>query len=295
MTLGELLNLIEKRLSEVSPSWKAEARTIICHVLNVETLDLVLSRDKMVTEAQLSQVEEMIRLRIGRYPLQYSLSKQDFYGLEFYVDSNVLIPRPETEILVEFVIGEAKRMHKGQTGRILDIGVGSGAIVVSLAHHLSHFRFVACDIDFGALAVAKRNGEKHGLNERITWIQSDLFANIDRKSTFDIIVSNPPYIPISDLANLEPEVSNHEPHLALFAGEDGLDFYRRIIPEALVFLTDGGLLAFEAGHDQHMAVEALFKEHGYIDVGHFNDLNGIPRFIYGKKHQVEGDIRCLKD
>lgn len=283
MTLGKLLGNVEKKLSEVSPSWKAEARTIICHVLKIEPLDLVLSRDKIVSEAEVLHVEETVQSRLRRYPLQYSLAKQDFYGLEFYVDANVLIPRPETEVLVDHVIEEAKRMRLDESSRILEIGVGSGAIVVALATWLKRVRFVASDIDQQALEVAKRNGLAHGVSERIDWIQSDLFEAIDRTMTFDIIVSNPPYIPDSDSKTLEPEVLNHEPHLALFGGEDGLDFYRRIIPKAADFLTAGGLLVFEAGHDQHDKVEALFKTHGYIEVGHFNDLNGIPRFIHGKK------------
>lgn len=283
MTLGELLGNAEKKLSEVSPSWKAEARTIICHVLKIEPLDLVLSRDRIVLEAERVSVEEKIQTRINRYPLQYSLATQDFYGLAFYVDSNVLIPRPETEVLVAYVIDEAKLLNLDQPGLILDIGAGSGAIVVALAKYLKTFRFVASDIDSGALEVAKRNGESHGVGNRINWIQSDLFENIDRALKFDIIVSNPPYIPASDSIALEPEVINHEPHLALFAGVDGLDFYRRIIPEASDYLKEGGLLAFEAGHNQHLTIEALFKTHGYTEVGHFNDLNGIPRFIHGKK------------
>lgn len=288
MKLGELLIHVEGQLSEVSPSWKAEARTIVCHVLGIEPIDLVLSRDRHMTEFEIDQITVTVKARLERVPLQYTLAKQDFYGLEFHVDDNVLIPRPETEILVEFVIDAAKQIVKGEKGRILDIGVGSGAIVIALATRLETFEFVGCDIDEGALSVARQNGVKHGVDDRIEWIQSDLFKRLPSGKPFDLIVSNPPYIPDSDKAGLEPEVVDHEPHLALFGGLDGLDFYRRIIPEAQPYLAPGGMVAFEAGHDQYLAIEELFKTYGYVEIGHFEDLAGIPRFIYGRKAPIGG-------
>lgn len=288
MKLGELLIHVEELLYDVSPSWKAEARTIICHVLGIEPIDLVLSRDRHVTDPEVDKIMTTIKARINRVPLQYTLAKQDFFGLELYVDDNVLIPRPETEMLVEFVVDSARRIVKGEKGRILDIGVGSGAIVIALATRLQTFEFVGCDIDEGALSVAKRNGVKHGVNDRIQWIKSDLFERLPSGKMFDLIVSNPPYIPESDKLGLEPEVVDHEPHLALFGGPDGLDFYRRIIPEALPYLVPGGMVAFEAGHDQYLAIEALFKTYGYVEIGHFEDLARIPRFIYGRKAPIGG-------
>jgi release factor glutamine methyltransferase len=167
------------------------------------------------------------------------------------------------------------------------MGVGSGAIAITLAVKGKGYEIVGSDVDVFALEVAKANGIHHGVDSKIKWIQSDLFANLEN-DFFDVIVSNPPYIPKRDLAELEPEVLDYEPHLALFAERDGLDFYCKIIPKALDHLVPGGLLAFEAGHDQNEAIQALFLKHGYVEVDSFSDLNGIPRFIHGKKAPIGG-------
>lgn len=288
MTLGELINHVELKLALVTPSWKAEARTIICHILGITPLDLVIERTKQVNASDIDKVMSIVEARQKRVPLQYSLTYQHFYGLDFHVDEHVLIPRPETEVLVEYVIDQAKQIKGGQEGRILDIGVGSGAIVIALAAHLENYVFVGSDIDADTLSVAEQNAIVHGVSDRIKWIRSDLFENLAHDEKFDMIVSNPPYIPESDKAGLEPEVVDYEPHLALFGGADGLDFYRRIIPEALPYLSDGGMVVFEAGHDQFLEIEDMFKANGYVDVGHFEDLAGIPRFIYGKKAPIGG-------
>ncbi len=283
-TLLEILKKIEEQLSSVTNSWHVEARMILCHVLKCEPIDLIFLKSKELTIDEVSQIQELVDQRLSRYPLQYSLGVQNFYGLDFNVNASVLIPRPETECLVAFLVDYAK----GKSGKLLDIGVGSGAIAISLATKLPNFTVVGVDISEEALIVSKLNGEKHGVIDRISWIKSDLFDAI-KGERFDIIVSNPPYIPLSDAAGLEPEVLVHEPHIALFGGLDGLDFYRRIIPEAIEHLNDYGLLAFEAGHDQCEAIKALFKDSGYVEVNHFSDLNDIPRFVYGKRHHLEGD------
>lgn len=282
-TVHEILITIEKQLSTVTDSWHVEARMILCHVLKCEPIDLVFLKSKMMNTDDISQIQKLVEQRLRRYPLQYSLGLQNFYGLDFNVNESVLIPRPETECLVDYLIGYAK----DKCGNLLDIGVGSGAIVVSLATKLKTFKFVGTDISEAALKVSKINGEIHGVSDSIRWVKSDLFESI-KGELFDIIVSNPPYIPIGDASGLEPEVIVHEPHIALFGGEDGLDFYRRIIPEALEYLNDSGLLAFEAGHDQCEAIKSLFKASGFVEVDHFCDLNGIPRFIYGKKAPFGG-------
>ena len=282
-TLHEILKNIEEQLSTVTDSWHVEARMILCHVLKCEPIDLVFLKSKALTTDDVSQIQKLVEQRLTRYPLQYSLGLQNFYGLDFNVDESVLIPRPETECLVEYLINYGK----GKSGILLDIGVGSGAIVVSLAKLLLNFKFVGVDISEAALEVSELNGKKHDVSDRIRWIKSDLFDAI-KDDHFDIIVSNPPYIPMHDASVLEPEVFVYEPHIALFGGIDGLDFYRRIIPEALKHLNDGGLLAFEAGHDQCDAIKSLFKASGYIEVDHFCDLNGVPRFIYGKKAPFGG-------
>ena len=281
--LNAILLQTEQRLKAITQSWHSESRMILCHVLKCEPIDLVLSKNRILSDLEMENIEEIVSQRLLRKPLQYLLGVQNFYGLDFYVNPNVLIPRPETECLVTFIIEQAVKSE----GKILDIGVGSGAIVVSLAHRLKGYSFVGSDISEEALNVAKSNGEIHGVNERIKWVKSDLFQTLSHEK-FDIIVSNPPYIPVDDAIELEPEVSNCEPHIALFGGDDGLDLYRKIIPGALKYLMPGGILAFEAGHNQHEAIESIFKANGYVEIDHFCDLNGIPRFIHGRKLPIGG-------
>jgi release factor glutamine methyltransferase len=282
-TILDVLKNTEEKLASVTDSWHVEARMILCHVLKCEPIDLVFLKSKELTTDEASQIQELVNRRLNRYPLQYSLGVQNFYGLDFIVNESVLIPRPETECLVDYLVDYAK----GKSGKLLDIGVGSGAIIVSLSVKLPKFTCIGVDISEAALKVSEQNQLKHGLSDRITLLKSDLFDAI-KGMTFDVIVSNPPYIPMDDASGLEPEVVVHEPHIALFGGIDGLDFYRRIIPEALEHLNEGGLLAFEAGHDQCDAIKTLFKTAGYVEVNHFCDLNGIPRFIYGKKAPFGG-------
>ena len=289
-TLSVILLQTEQRLKPITQSWHVESRMILCHVLKCEPIELVLSKSKILSDLELVKIEEILTQRLMRKPLQYLLGVQNFYGLDFYVNPNVLIPRPETECLVTFILEQTDKSleQKGKSnGKILDIGVGSGAIVVSLAHRLKGYSFVGSDISVEALEVAKINGEFYGVNDRVEWVHSDLFSTLSHEQ-FDIIVSNPPYIPTEDASGLEPEVSSCEPHVALFGGKDGLDLYRKIIPAALQFLTPGGLLAFEAGHNQHEAIESIFKTNGYVEIDHFCDLNGIPRFIHGRKLPIGG-------
>ena len=287
MNILEKLKSVEARLEVVTDSWHYESRAILCHVLKCEPINLVLDAMQTLETSQSNQIDDIVRRRLDRVPLQYCLGYQDFYGLSFKVDESVLIPRPETELLVEFI----HRQYEGKSGRLLDIGVGSGAIVVTLAKELAEFVCFGVDISSQALNTAMENAKRNGVGDRITLLCSDVFEALSSESYlgfFDVIVSNPPYIPEGEAANLEPEVAVFEPTLALYGGDDGLDFYRRIIPEAKLFLKDEGLLVFEAGHDQCAAIEALFTQAGYENVGHFADYHGIPRFIYGRKAPIGG-------
>ena len=288
----ELLRSTEKKLMTISSSYQAEAKTLVCHVLSCQPIDLIIEGRQQVDADKIQVLESLIQKRLERVPLQYLLGVQAFYGLDFEVNEQVLIPRPETEVLVSAIIKWAgARSSSTEQGRkslkILDIGVGSGAIVVALAKSLPDVIFSGSDISKTALHVARTNALRHGVDHRITWYHSDLFNEIPRE-LYDIIVSNPPYIPLSDKETLEPEVRLNEPSQALFGGEDGLDLYRRMIPEAQVYLAEGGILVFEAGHDQWEAIESLLIRNDYTEVGHFEDLNGIPRFIYGRKALTGG-------
>ena len=268
---------IEKSLMPITDAWQYEAKVILCHVLDVEPIELVLAKQRLLSQDEQRRIDDFVTGRIKRVPLQYLVQKQGFYGFDYFVNESVLIPRPETETLVERIINTIKIPNP----KILDIGVGSGAIAITLAMHFPFSSVVGSDISENAIEVAKKNAIFHNVSERVQFVLSDLFENIEGK--FDLIVSNPPYIPIGDLETLEPEVTEYEPHIALFAGEDGLDIYRRLIPKAKEHLNPNGYLYFEAGHNQYEAIEALLKENDFKSVDHFSDLNGIPRFIYGQR------------
>ncbi|MPN36075.1 Release factor glutamine methyltransferase [bioreactor metagenome] len=199
-------------------------------------------------------------------------------GLDFYVQEGVLIPRPDTEILVEEVIELGK--NKGPIN-ILDIGTGSGAITVSLAKYLESAKITSVDISDIALEIGKKNAKSNNVNDRITFIKSDLFTNIDDSMRFDIIVSNPPYIKREVIETLDKQVKDFEPYSALEGGIDGLDFYRAITTQAKKYLNKGGILAYEVGHDQREEVSKLMKSNGYTNIYTRKDLQQIDRVVIG--------------
>lgn len=279
MNLRELQSRLEKVLVKVTDSWAYEAKTILLFVLEISPVDLIMDKEKEVPKEKVELAEAIVVRRIANEPLQYILGKQAFMGLDFSVDDSVLIPRPETEVLVAWVLEHIKPM---KNPKVLDVGTGSGAIAISIAYLNTWTNVYASDISTSAIEKAKQNAVLNHVSGKIRFIESNLFVDVAERD-FDLIVSNPPYIPADEVNDLQNEVALYEPHLALFGGEDGLDFYKRIIPEALSYLKDGGILVFEAGHDQAEAIEAMLVSAGYEDVNHFSDLCGIPRFIYGKK------------
>ncbi len=276
MTLQEVQVWLKENLQPITSEWEIESKWMLCHVLDCSVLDLIIYRQQEITTTAYNELVEMLRRRALREPIQYILGVHEFMGLPFKVGKGVLIPRQDTESLVEYIIQYVAE----QPAKILDIGTGSGAIAVSLAHYLKYSEVTTVDISEDALEIASENVRLNGTEDRVILLKSDLFENIEPKQ-FDVIVSNPPYISEKDLKALEPEVKDHEPELALLGGVDGLDFYRRIIPEAKAYLKPEGLLIFEAGYDQSVKIIELFEQNGYEDIGVFSDLRGIPRFIYG--------------
>ena len=220
----------------------------------------------------------MKRRRAGE-PIQYITGETEFYGLPFRVTHDVLIPRPETEHLVEKVFELAARFSKA---RIVDVGCGSGAIAIALAHHLPHATITAIDLSAPALAVARENAELNGVASRIRFLEGDLLAPV-RDEVFDIVVSNPPYVPIADRASLAVEVRDYEPVLALFTEGDGLSVYRRLIPDAFDVLVPGGHIALEIGFGQSTAVSELLSGAGFGEVDFISDLQGIPRVASARR------------
>jgi release factor glutamine methyltransferase len=216
--------------------------------------------------------------RFGGEPIQYIVGETEFYGLDFEVNRDVLIPRPETEHLVEKSIALANRFARPN---ILDVGTGSGAIAITLAHELPAAEIVATDIAPTALTVARRNAERHGVAERVKFVEGDLLDPVASRQ-FDLIVSNPPYVPHTDRDSLSVEVRDFEPALALFAGADGLAIYRRLVPDSFRALVPGGFLVLEIGCGQQAAIEKLSAGAGFKDIEFTADLQGIPRVASGR-------------
>ncbi|NLP44727.1 MAG: peptide chain release factor N(5)-glutamine methyltransferase [Peptococcaceae bacterium] len=257
---------------------RAEADFILAHILNKTRDKLYLDRERLLTPAIVEQFWCLVRQRGARVPLAYILKTREFMGLNFYVDPNVLIPRPETELLVEKALMLIQTDFPGQTVRILDLCTGSGAIAVSLAVHCRSAAIVATDISEQALAVARYNAQQHKV-----WVdfrQGNLFAPVQGQK-FDLILSNPPYVSKDEYLRCSPEVKK-EPALALLGGEDGLDFYRYLAMESDEYLTPAGMIIVEIGNLQGLKVVELFSQQGY-KTEIFPDYAGWDRIVLARK------------
>ena len=278
MKIEDLLRIGLEELKNIDEA-DLKLKMILSNLLEEDKSYLVIHKDREISgniEAEFLNCVE--RLKQGE-PVQYIIGKTEFYGLEFFVNSDVLIPQPDTEILVEEVIDIYNKSFSNynENVTILDLCTGSGAIAVSLKKNLENTEVFASDISIKALEIAKKNADKN--NTEITFIESNLFENINTK--FDIIVSNPPYIERVVLKTLSEEVK-HEPVLALDGGEDGLDFYRKIAEEAKNYLKENGILAIEIGFDQKDSVTKLLEQEGYKDIYSKKDYSGNDRIVVGK-------------
>lgn len=273
MTYRELYDWGSARLAEAKIREAAlDARLLLEEVCSTDRGYLLVHGDEPVSDVQEQAYRDFISRRGSRIPLQHIVGYQEFMGLRFMVNSDVLIPRQDTEILVEEVM---RYLHDGM--RILDMCTGSGCILLSLLQYSNDCEGVGSDISEAALAVARTNAEH--LKKDAAFVQSDLFENIEGK--YDVIVSNPPYIPTKVIETLEAEVRDYDPMNALDGKEDGLHFYRRIVDKAGEYLYPGGMLFFEIGHDQAEDVKSLMMEAGYVDVSVCKDLGGLDRVVYG--------------
>ena len=250
-----------------------DARLLLEEICGTDRNTLLVHGDREVTEEELTRYEEMLGRRSAHIPLQQIIGRQSFMGLEFYVDENVLIPRQDTELLVEEALQE---LHDGM--RILDMCTGSGCILLSLLKYSNDCEGIGADISEDALRVAERNRVQLGL-ENAAFVKSDLFEAVEGK--FDILVSNPPYICSDVIDTLMPEVREHEPRLALDGSADGLCFYRRILADCRAHLKPGGMLFFEIGYDQGEAVKRLMEESGFLEVEVKKDYGGLDRVVLG--------------
>ena len=287
MTVGEMKAKAETHLgSHRVPEAAVNAELILAHVLVLRRPEVRTQAGRALTPKQERHVWNLVTERGGRIPLAYVLGNQDFMGLEVRVTPAVLIPRPETEELVQAAVDVARRVPRGSGAlQLLDIGTGSGCVSIALAHLLPEAQIVATDISPAALALADENARRHQVGRRIRFLKADLF-HPDRQRTAagwaDIAVSNPPYIPTKELRTLEPEVLK-EPRLALDGGVDGLDAIRAIIGEAPADLRPGGWLVLEIGHGQAPAVRKLLTEAGYEKVEIKSDAQGVSRIALAQR------------
>ncbi|HYV36098.1 MAG TPA: peptide chain release factor N(5)-glutamine methyltransferase [Gemmataceae bacterium] len=282
-TLGSLLNWTASFLAQKGcESPRIDAEVLLAHTVGCKRIDLYGVRHGDEASDEIRQrYRELIRKRIEGCPVAYLVGRKEFFSLELEVTPAVLIPRPDSEVAVM----ECLALAKPQTApRIIDIGTGSGNLAIAIAKRHAGASVTAVDISEDALAVARRNAEKHGVGERIRFLKGDLFGAIGAGETFDFVVSNPPYIPIAEIARLQPGVRDYEPHLALDGGPDGYRIFDRLIEAATAFLTSGGWLIVEIGAPQEeRARERLTAHGGYVLADTVRDYSGHPRVLKARR------------
>jgi release factor glutamine methyltransferase len=276
--LGILNRAVEKLRSEGIDRPRTNAELLLEAVLSAKKVDLYLNRSHILTPQQIEKFNQFIQERISGKPLQYIIGSTEFFGLEFKVNQQVLIPRPETETLVEIVI---ERLKNRSSPKIIDIGTGSGAIAVSLAKNIESSMVFATDISAEALMVAKENAKMNKVENQIEFLQGDLFEPLKDKrleEKIDGVVSNPPYVSPEEFDQLPKEVKDYEPIVALKTDQEGTLFHWRIIENSLDFLSKGGILVLEIGLDQAEKVVGIFREYPHFkDIEIRKDLGGIDR------------------
>lgn len=278
MKVKEALEKASKMLRKNSVySYESEAKYLMKHALDEDDMFLITSLDEELSNEEEKAYFDAVEKRCNHVPFSYITGIKEFMGLEFKVNEHTLIPRPETENIVEYVLF----FYTGKSPEILELGVGSGCIGISIARYIKDARVTGVDISQKALETADENIKLHSLEDRVRFFESDLFENVEGK--YDVIISNPPYIKSSDIDTLESDVKDFEPRLALDGGDDGLDFYRRITEEALDYLKKGGMLIMEIGFDQADEVKKMLEENGYESIEVLKDLAGLDRTISARK------------
>ena len=264
-------------------SARLDAELLLGCALGLSREELILAAANNISVAESNRYEDLLIRRVNREPLAYITGKQEFWSLDFLVSRDVLVPRPETEILVELALGHLAEANDRELPRILELGTGSGAIAVALATELPQAQIVATEISPAALAIARQNASRNGVVMR--FLQGDLFSALDQEleNYFDLIISNPPYISRDEISTLDAEVSRWEPRAAVDGGIDGLDFYRRIAEKAPAYLRQTGAVAVEIGAMMGSVVLALFKNSAaYADVQVHQDYSGRDRVVIAR-------------
>lgn len=291
-TMADVIRRAAARLAEARCATpRLDAELLLMEVLGWSRERLYRSPDARLDASGTERFETLVARRERGEPVAYLTGKREFWSLEFTVTADVLIPRPETEHLVEAVVDFLASRAGPQ--RVLDLGTGSGAIAVSVARECTRAEVWATDVSAAALRVARENARRHGVGHGIRWLQGDLFAPLQGLAeTFDALVCNPPYIPSREMARLPGDVGEWEPALALDGGVDGMDFYRRIVREGPPRLQEGGLLAVEIGADLGERVSELFRAHEQLRrVRVLRDHAGRPRVVAGERTQAPGAMK----
>lgn len=259
-----------------------EVRLILSKLMDVDKSYIYAFGDKEVSDHIVKEFLKLMEKRSKGYPIQYIVGHVEFMGLDFHVEEGVLVPRPDTEILVEYVLDYIKKKYQEEKVRVLDLGIGSGAISLSIANYASNALVFGVDIDDIPIKVSNINKDRLGL-KNVEFKKGDMFQPLeeDFKESFHIIASNPPYIPKDVILGLQTEVRDFEPRLALDGGHDGLDFYRSITSRAKDFLVDNGLLIYEIGYDQGIEVKNIMLNNGFKAVEILQDLQGLDRVVLG--------------
>ena len=283
MEINELIKIGMDRIKgRLYSNPMLEATLLLSKLMKVDKVYIYTHGKDEVPEEIVEEYIKAIEKRSKGYPIQYIIKEKEFMSLDFYIEEGVLIPRPDTEVIVEYILAYIDKNHPNENIKVLDIGIGSGAIGLSVAYYRKNTYVYGVDISPAALKVAGINRDRFKLTN-VKLLESNLFERIDKEEKFHIIASNPPYIPTDSIDSLQEEVKDYEPRIALDGGKEGMEFYKRIVPESKEYLQERGLLIFEIGFDQGRAVEDLMIAEGFKDVKILKDLQGLDRAVLGIK------------
>jgi release factor glutamine methyltransferase len=260
-------------------SGRLDAELLLGHVLGVDRVRLIVDATRPLGEAELSAFRELIKRRRRGEPIAYLRGEREFYGHRFRVDARVLVPRPDTETLVEVALNRTRA--RSLYGRALDLCTGSGCVAIAFARERPTWKVSGVDLSAAALSLARENSVRLGAAFSTRWLVSDAFSALNPNERFELVTANAPYIPRADIEGLDADVRDFEPRLALDGGADGLDLIRRLVLEAPAYLAPGGVLALEVGHDQAARVEQLLQKAGFLEIERRRDYGGIERVVSG--------------
>lgn len=277
LTISQIINKATKTLKDSNiDNPKLESILLLSYLTSFSKEKIIFYPENLISKTVEKKFFNLVDRRKKHEPISHLIKKREFYNLEFIVNSKVLDPRPDSETLITAI---SNKFLKDKNLKILDLGTGSGCLIITLLKIFKSWRGLAIDISYEALNVAKKNSIKHRVNSRLKIKKSDLFSNLNNRMKFDIIISNPPYIPSFEIKNLQPEVAIYEPNLALDGGDDGLDFYRKIAYNIKKFLKKNGSVFLEIGINQEEDVIKIFEKFDFYYINYYKDLSGTIRCL----------------